>query len=119
MALLPLVRVTPSMQLVPEHASPRCRTPFELFVAALADSPRRLVSQAAEPQFQQNRKRGWRGMALLALVRVTPSMQWAPELASPRCRTPLALSPRWLTCASLGLAGIWTSAPTKSRAWLA
>ena len=36
-------------------------------------------------------------MALLALVRVTPSMQVVPEHASPHCRTPLALSRRWLT----------------------
>jgi hypothetical protein len=35
-------------------------------------------------------------MALLPLVLVTPSMQWAPEPASPRCRTPFALLPHTL-----------------------
>jgi hypothetical protein len=50
-------------------------------------------------------------------VTPTPNMQCAPDHACPRCRTPLASSPCWLTRPSLGLAGSCTSATTQSKAW--
>jgi hypothetical protein len=115
----------PSSMCRPYHAvSVRARIPAlphpVCLVASLADSPvawsRRYLDLGIN--------------ALTSVVGVTwpSSLQYASPLAcserqsthpQARCRTPFALLPRWLTRPSLGLAGIWISTTTQSRAWLA